>query len=276
VTTSSPSVKLTGYDLGKSATFALKSDQRFSYCTFTPASYRPGQDNNHQLLVLIHGSDRSNQALRDYFTDFAEQHNCILLAPLFPCAIEDSDDRDNYKYIAYKGIRFDRILMSMIDEISTKYRMFWPKFSMFGFSGGAHFAHRFLLLHPHRLTAVSVAAPGSVTRIDDSRDWWVGTKNMEQLFGVKIDLNQLRKPQVHLCVGDQDLDTSAISHKPGSPHWMEGANNAGVTRVDRLHSLYRNFRGHGMKVSLELAAGKNHDTDAMSDCAMRFLAESFK
>ena len=48
----------------------------------------------------------------------------------------------------------------------------------FGFSGGAQFAHRFLYIHPGRLRAVSLGAPGLVTMLDETRAWWVGTGGM--------------------------------------------------------------------------------------------------
>ena len=263
--------KLAGYDLGKSAIFASKSDQRFSYCTYIPSSYKPGQKNDYKLLVLIHSSDRSNQDLRDYFIDFAEQNNFILLSPLFPCGIEEENDYDNYKYVKYKDNRFDLILLSMISQVSTKYNLSWKKFNMYGFSGGAHFAHRFLLLHPEKIDTLCIASPGSITQINSEKNWWVGTKNIKDIFGIEINLKKLARPKIHLCVGEKDTSTVAITHSQGKKHWMEGANSAGATRIDRLKSLYKNYTDHNMNVTLEIIPNKSHDTNAMNECAKIFF-----
>lgn len=266
--------KLTGYDLGKTSIYAFKNDQRFSYCAYVPTSYKPDQKNDHNLIVVIHGSDRNNQTLRDHFAAFAEENNCIILSPLFPCGIEDFDDKDNYKYIAYNELRFDDLLLGLIDDMSLKYKIKWPKFSLFGFSGGAHFAHRFLLLHPERLHSIAIASPGSVTLINDQKNWWVGTADLEQKFGKKINLPHLKSVKIHLSIGLDDLNTNGITHALGSAHWMEGANDAGTDRVEKLHSLYDNYKSLGLNVSLTTLPKTAHDCNAMSDCAIDFFKKS--
>lgn len=264
--------ELTGYDLGKSAVFASQTDQRFSYCVYVPSTYKANQSNPHKLLTLIHGSDRENQSLRDHFIDFAEDNHCIILAPLFPCGITDPSDTDNYKYIQYKDIRFDQILLAMVEEISAKYRITWPAMDLFGFSGGAHFVHRFLLLHPEKVANVSIASPGSVTLIDSDKDWWVGTGDMEARFGKKTNLPCLRDTNIHLTVGENDTNTDVITHTPGSQHWMKDANSAGVTRVHRIKTLYENFKSNGLNVSLTIVPSKSHDAAAMCNSAIDFFS----
>jgi len=67
-------------------------------------------------------------------------------------------------------MRFDLLLLAMLDEVAD----FWPgiqteKVYMMGFSRGGQFIHRFLLLHPERLYAVSIGAPGRPTMLDSTR-----------------------------------------------------------------------------------------------------------
>ncbi len=52
-------------------------------------------------------------------------------------------DLANYKRIEFQGIRFDHILLSMIDEVAAKYRLKSNRALMYGFSGGGQFCQRF-------------------------------------------------------------------------------------------------------------------------------------
>ncbi len=90
-------------------------------------------------------------------------------------------------------IRYDHILLAMVDEVGERLGRTFADFMLFGFSGGGHFAHRFFYLHPQRLSAVSIGAPGAVTLIDDQRDYWVGTRDLAARFGTAIDLPAMRK-----------------------------------------------------------------------------------
>jgi hypothetical protein len=77
----------------------------------------------YSLAVIIHGNERAAQKFRGAFKDFAEATNTIILAPLFPGGIIDPHDVDNYKFIKFHDIRFDEVLLSMVEEIATKYRV---------------------------------------------------------------------------------------------------------------------------------------------------------
>jgi predicted peptidase len=75
------------YDRGATTCFASRIDQRFSYYLYIPTDYDPAVTRRYPLLVLIHGTERGAQRYRDTFSDFAEKHKCIILAPLFPSGI---------------------------------------------------------------------------------------------------------------------------------------------------------------------------------------------
>lgn len=258
---------------GKTLVRAAQYDQRFSYCLYVPISYMPENASAYTLLVAVHGTDRANQSLRDSFAGFAEQHRCIVLAPLFPAGIEDALDVDNYKYIKFAGIRFDQVLLEMIEEVQETYRLPQQRFLLFGFSGGAHFAHRFLYLYPERVLASTIAAPGSVTLITDEHDWWVGLGNIEEVFGQGLDLATLAKVPIMLTVGAEDTDTQHIITDSRSPKWMEGATLAGTNRIDRLETLYSNFKSHSLQVSKAILPGVKHEVLPHTQSAARFFAD---
>jgi len=253
---------------GKIPSTACQDDQRFSYCLYVPRTPSPRE---RRLLVAIHGSERDNQTLCDLFAPLADALNLIVLAPLFPCGIEDPNDQDNYKYIEYRNIRFDRILLSMIAEVGASYDVDTSRFSLFGFSGGAHFAHRFLYLYPERLNAVSIGAPGSVTLLDTERDWWVGVADIGPRFGRPLDLSALRRVDVHLCVGGGDTDVRGIVQGPESKHWMEGAERAGHNRVERLESLHASLMAHAIPARLEILPEVGHRREPITAAATEFF-----
>lgn len=259
------------YDLGSTTSFACQYDQRFSYCLYVPPRFGEETPSNYRLLVAVHGTERKFQRLRDDFAVLAREHDLIVLAPYFPCGIIEPRDRDNYKYLEYRGIRFDLVLTSMIDEVVARYSLAQRRMLMFGFSGGAHFCHRFACLYPELLAAISVCAPGSVTLLDEQADWWVGVRDVRQKFGRSVDYAQLTRIAAHVAVGEQDEETWEITHHPDSPHWMEGANAAGRTRKDRASTLVRSLREHGVDVLFEELPGAAHKTAPHVEAAIRFF-----
>lgn len=247
------------YRRGRTPVFASRMDQRFSWCCYIPEGYDPAGEAVHPLAVLVHGSLRDADILRDEFIDFAEQHQCVLLAPLFPAGIDDPEDLHNYKHMIYHGIRYDLVLLDMIDELATRYRVAKDRVLMHGFSGGAQFAHRFLYLHPGRLRAVSVGAPGTVTLPDDRASWWVGVKGMDEIFGRPLDVEAMRQVAVQLVIGDADIETWDVTVGPKSPFWMEGINDSGETRVERLCTLEKGLKSIGVEPRFDTVPGISHD-----------------
>lgn len=246
------------YDLGKTTVFASRSDPRFSYCLFVPPEFGSART-PPELVVAVHGTGRSFVEYRDAFAEFGLWNNCLVLCPLFPVGVLGDGNRDGFKYIREGDIRYDRVLLDMVAEVEAKYGVAFPRFALFGYSGGGHFANRFLLLHPDRLWAVSVGAPGSVTLLDENRDWWVGVRNLPELFGALVDREALCRVPVHMVVGSADTETWEITHRKGGRNWMPGANDAGATRPDRLRALEHSLRDAGVSVTFDLMSGVAHD-----------------
>ncbi len=246
------------YLMGRTALSACQADQRFSYCCYLPESYEETGTRRYPLAVLVHGSLRDATNLRDQFIDFAEANQCVLLAPLFPCGIEEPGDTHNYKRILYRGIRYDEILLSMIDEIAGLYRLETDKLLMHGFSGGGQFVHRFFYLYPERLSAVSIGAPGVVTLPDPDKPWWRGTGDMKATFGREPDLAAMQEVAVQMVVGGDDIETWDVTVSPKSSNWMEGINDTGATRVERLRSLEAAFLTRGIAVRFDVVPGVEH------------------
>jgi len=263
------------YDYGHTAIFACTADPRFHMLLYVPPAAAEGR--KVDLLVAVHGTGRTSAIeFRDGFAEFGLYNDCAILCPIFPMNARGDGARSGYKYIQEGDIRYDEILISMVEEMAQKYDQDWSKFAMFGFSGGGHFTHRFTLLHPQKLWAASIGAPGSVTLLDTERNWWVGVKDIKEQFGISLDIPALQKVAVQMVVGSADLENWEIMHAPGSKYYMEGANDAGNTRPERLKSLAKSFEKAGIAVSLTEVPGVSHDRMKVLDTVKAFLTRTLK
>ena len=259
------------YDLGPTAMFASKADPRFHYAMYVPPAVGDGEP--VELLVAVHGTSRTSFLdFRDGFAAFGRWNKVAVLCPIFPIGVRGDGARSGYKYMREGDIRYDQVLLAMVAEVAEKYGQDWSRFAVFGFSGGGHFAHRFAILHPGRLWAASIGASGSVTLLDPQRDWWVGIRDLQAQFGISFDAAALARVPVQMLVGDADLETWEITHKPGSAYWMEGANDAGRTRPERLRALARSFEAAGVRVRFDLVPGVSHERTKVLHLVEDFLA----
>ena len=266
-------IKLSFYDFGATPFFASQQDQRFSYCLYVPESYSETDTKTYNLAVIMHGTGRTASQYRDRFADFAEKNDCIILAPLFPVGIIQKDELSNYKRIKFHDIRYDEILLSMVDEVAGKYRLKDNRFMLYGFSGGGQFSQRFFMLHPERLTAVSIGAPGVVTLLNSDYDWWVGTRNIEALFGKKINLDAMRAVKVQTLIGTEDNLTWEIAIPRDSAFWMDGADLMGENRLDRIEALAKSFETQGIRVRCDTVAGVAHEPFRVIEPAEAFFTD---
>jgi len=239
-----------------------------------PEDYETHRSADFRLLVAVHGTLRAVTLYRDAFAAFAERHRLIVLAPLFPGGITSPADLSSYKLLRTGALHYDRVLLSMVDEVGEKYGIDIRRFMLFGFSGGGHFAHRFFYLHPERLSAVSIGAPGVVTLLDRERDFWVGVRNVEALFGQRLDIEVMRATPVQMVIGAEDKETWEITIRPGNAWYMEGADLAGADRLARLRALKASFEAAGIAVRHHVVPGAAHRMEPMVPAVEDFLAEA--
>lgn len=258
------------YDTGQTAIFTAQCDPRFQYCLYVPPSI--STEERVDLFVAVHGTGRTSfLEFRDGFSDFGRWRNCVILCPIFPVGVCGDGGRSGYKYMIEGDIRYDLLLLGMIEEVAAKYNRQWSKFGLFGFSGGGHFTHRFAILHPEKLWGATVGAPGSVTLLDAEKNWWVGIKDLPERFGKSFDKEAFSKVPFQMVVGDADLETWEITHKEGSRYYMPGANDAGKTRPERLKSLAKSFEAAGAPVQLNILPGVSHDRLKFLDTVKTFM-----
>ena len=217
-----------------------------------------------RLLVVMHGAGRRAEEYAGEFTDFADRHRYMILAPLFPRG-------ERYQHLGIGEddvIRADLRLLDLVDEIGGRYNVETATFDLFGFSAGGQFAHRFMYVHPGRLRAVVIAAPGTVT-LPSIRDRWPGgVADLGTLTNVRFDLAQVWRVRPMLIVGEDDVDDENLNES-------EEANRFGQTRLQRaraLHAAWLEARIHHEYVEVP---GLGHELDdRIASPAERFLARS--
>ncbi|KAI0150035.1 alpha/beta-hydrolase [Hypoxylon sp. NC0597] len=276
---------------------ALASDPRVSYALYVPPQYYyshgAGVDSARAklpLLVSVHGTRRYVYDIED-LAPFAESTPCAILTPLFPTGLDGPNDIDSYKQIRSKTLCSDLALLSMLDEVAVR----WPeidteKIFLMGFSGGGQFAHRFLYLHPDRLAAVSVGAPGQTTILDDQQNWPVGTKDVESLFGKTINKDLIKGIPIQLVIGDQDVKVHG-----GEEFWtwvrqLKGQRGAGSGaannaekymfmdrgRLETIQNLRDSWRQAGIEAQLDVVRGVAHDARGVRGSVLTYLERQLK
>jgi pimeloyl-ACP methyl ester carboxylesterase len=255
------------YHSGPTAYFALQSDQRFSYCMYVPSAHLTATT-PLPLMVVVHGTNRTAERYRDEFRAFAEEHDCVVLCPLFPGGILEPGDLNGFKRLKFHELRYDHVLLDIIAEVGERYRVRTDRFWLQGFSGGGQFAHRFAYLHAERLAAVSIGAPGRITRIDPDVPWWLGTADLGEVFGRELDLPELRRVAVQMVVGGEDTDTWEIQEP--------GIDAGGDTRIERITTLRDNWTANGIDVRLDVVPGVKHSGRGILPAAQHFLSATLR
>ncbi|QRP43339.1 alpha/beta hydrolase [Amycolatopsis sp. FDAARGOS 1241] len=256
--------------VGSTPFFASRHDQRLSYGLYVPKDHTPAAA-PLPLVVVQHGTGRSAEHYRNQWADFAEQHRCVVLTPLFPAGIVERRELHSFKFLEYQGIRFDEELLHMVEEVGEEFGTETAKFILHGFSGGGQFAHRFSYAHPDRLAGLSIGAPGRITQLDDSLPWWLGTGGFKEKFGIDVDLDALRRVPVQMLVGSDDVETWEINNA-GGPNWMDGVEKTGRTRIERLETLRASFERNGIPVRFDVVPGVAHKGTQVIPVVQDFVA----
>jgi poly(3-hydroxybutyrate) depolymerase len=250
---------------GRTIWFAARADARFSYGLYVPAAYR--WDANLPVVIVVHNTNRDAQIERETWVEFAESHGAIIVTPLFPAAIGHDDDLDNYKTLEYNGIRFDLILLGMLDEISARWNADTRRVILTGHSGGAQFAQRFLLVHPDRLRGVAISAPGRITVIDSDAPWPRGTADIHSIFGRELDIAAIRAVPVLLAIGQNDVATGDLEAQNDPSQ-----DGFGDSRMARLETLRDNLLANHVDAEIEVVPDLDHDDSPTLREMQQFVA----
>jgi pimeloyl-ACP methyl ester carboxylesterase len=253
---------------GRSPFYAAPGYARFSYCIYVP---RQRREHPAPLIVAMHGSDRRPEVIRTLHAPLCDRTGAVVLTPLFPIGAVSPDDEPGYKICAFRGMRYDLALLAMIADAAKRVSLAIDRFMMTGFSGGAQFVQRFMMLHPRRLDAVSIGAPGYVSLLDDSLPWWAGTEGFAATFGHPPDIKAMGAVNIQLVIGMKDTTLEHIEVPQGDPRLMDAVEQSGRTRIARMRTLEANLRAAGCDPRLDWVPGAGHAVREIFPAVETFL-----
>lgn len=174
------------------------------YYVYLPESLQAGAE----PLVLVHGISRNAAELVLRFAEQADRTGVPLIAPLFR---QESFGQYQQAVDPKCRIRSDLALCKVLDDAARRFGLATLSIALFGFSGGAQFAHRFSLIHPNRVRVCIPASAGWYTMPDPEQLWPLGLAGLPD---GPLDPAARRVP-FHLIVGQRDRhDDPALRHSP--------------------------------------------------------------
>lgn len=200
---------------------ALAADPDLQYFLYVPRRVGPGAP----VFVSVHGISRNAREHADRFAPFAEAEGVVLVAPRF------SRTRfPDYQRLGREGGdgRADLALARILDEVGSLTGANVQRVSLFGFSGGGQFVHRFAMVHPQRVEAYVVGSAGWYTFPDAEARYPYGTRGMERVFGEPFDVQAFLSIPATVVVGERDVHPGTALRKTRRVEDAQGA-----TRYER-------------------------------------------
>jgi pimeloyl-ACP methyl ester carboxylesterase len=167
------------------------------YQLYRPAGGLPPE----RVLVTVHGVSRNAEEHITLFRPWADRYRVLLLAPHF------SRERfRDYQRLGRKGMgpRADLALIRVLNEVAAQTGCDTSRVDLFGYSGGAQFAHRFAFAHPHRVHHVGLGAAGWYTLPDPTQRYPYGIADVGGLDHIRFNARAIARLPVFVAVGELD------------------------------------------------------------------------
>ncbi len=208
-----------------------------SYYVYMPRSGGAGAP----LLVMVHGISRNAKAQANAFAEYCERAGVVMAVPVFGVEARD------YQRLGRsgRGPRADAALDAVIEEVAMRTGCRASTFHLFGFSGGAQFAHRYALAHPHRVNRCVVVGSGWYTFPNPRARFPYGIRKSPDLPGVRFDPQEFLRIPITVMVGERDVETTSLRDTPRVNRQQ------GKTRVERAHRWVEAMREAAQKAGLE-------------------------
>jgi len=218
--------------------------------------YVPGSGGDEApLFVAVHGISRNGYEHACLFSTYCEEFGVVLVAPQFE--VEQSKDYQRLGRLGH-GPRADVALNSILEETAWMTGAATDRIHLFGFSGGAQFAHRYTMAHPHRVARAVVAAAGWYTFPDTRKRFPYGIRTSRDLPHVRFDPLEFLRVPITVIVGDRDT-TSVDLRCTGRVNRQQGENRVERARnwVGAMRAAARAHRLDPL-VSFESIPGGDH------------------
>lgn len=205
------------------------------------------------VLVSVHGISRNAHEHIAHFKA-ASDGRAVILCPGFSAEFLPHYQRLG---IGKPELRADLLLDAALERVALACGLTTGRMHLFGFSGGAQFAHRYAMLYPHRVRALHLAAAGHYTFLAPGTPWPRGCRGGP---GPQILANKahfLRLP-IHLYVGEHDHYRDDALRKGPKIDRQQGENR--MERACTWHAHISTLRqSAGPDMTFETIASAGHD-----------------
>ena len=176
---------------------ALRTDPGQEFLLYVPKRAARGAS----IVVTVHGVSRNVQEHAELFAPFAEEQGVVLIAPSFT-----PERNEGYQRLSEEGAaqRADRALDAIVDEVAAATGADGSRFRLFGFSGGAQFAHRYVLAHPERVISAAIGAAGWYTFPDSRTPYPYGLGASPERGKLRFDPGRFLRVPIAVFVGVAD------------------------------------------------------------------------
>jgi len=181
----------------------LQADPSQAYVVYAPRSVAPGAS----IFVAVHGLSSNPSELARVFSDLCEATRVVMVAPVFT-----AERHADYQRLgrAGRGVRADLALERCVAEVASLTSADARQIHLFGYSGGAQFAHRYLMAHPHRVARAAIASAGWYTFPDARERFPYGIRRHRSLPGVNFDPQEFLRVPITVLVGQADVGTAKV------------------------------------------------------------------
>ena len=210
---------------------------------------------NAPLVVSVHGISRNADQHARLLSTYSEVYGAILVAPIF--SAEQHPDYQRLGRIG-RGKRADVTLNMIVSDVALMTGAAAEQFYIFGFSGGAQFAHRYAMANPHRVAGAVIAAAGWYTFPDATRRFPHGTRMTRKLPTVRFDAEEFLSVPMTVMVGANDNTQSGLRRTDRLDR------EQGTTRIERarrwVEAMKQSAAAHHLEslVSYEEIENCNH------------------
>lgn len=215
--------------------------------------YCPAVASTLPPLVLVHGVGRDHNALAAAFLPVAERLGIELVLPVFT-------SRRHRGYQRLQTSEPGRSAADILDAI-LEHAGTGPgeTVALFGFSGGAQFAHRYALIRPGRVAALSLGAAGWYTFPDPNQPFPYGVAAGSVPGGGPIDLGAFLRLPIQVLVGERDTARDPSLRRSARVDRQQGPNR--VARAMAWIEALRRCRPE-RDPDCEILPGAGHRFDA--------------
>ncbi len=209
-------------------------------------------------LVAVHGISRRAKEQVQLLADGADRTGRIVIAPLFGRKHWRGYQRISNKY------RGDRALLDLLARIEMQGIAQLRKFDLFGYSGGAQFAHRFAMLFPQRVAKLSLAAAGCYCMPDIDTPYPYGLAarpGRKSDWGPRMmaGLDSYLRLPINIIVGVNDTVADPAFRR--SPELDENQGINRLMRAKRYHTVLSklaHLRVIRPRISISLLPSSSH------------------